>query len=83
MRHIRFLLSTVVLSTCAVMLLCGSAHAYVDPGTGSYILQIVLAGLVGTAFMLKLFWKRIQFFVSNNILRKNDQRKDDPPGKDG
>ncbi len=83
MRLIRFLFHSVALSLCAVLLLFSDARAYVDPGTGSYILQIVLAGLVGTAFMLKLFWKRIQFFVSNNILRKTDRRKNDPPDEDG
>ncbi len=33
--------------------------AYLDPGTGSYMLQMLLALLVGGAFALKIFWKRI------------------------
>ncbi|HUT32490.1 MAG TPA: hypothetical protein VNE39_03335 [Planctomycetota bacterium] len=35
------------------------AYAYLDPGTGSLILQFVIAGLVGSAFAIKLFWRRI------------------------
>ena len=32
---------------------------YIDPGTGSYLLQILAAGLFGALFALKLFWHRI------------------------
>ncbi|MGD2206215.1 MAG: hypothetical protein PVH17_05505 [Anaerolineae bacterium] len=38
------------------------AHAYLDPGTGSYIFQIALATLVGTLFALRLFWGRLKSF---------------------
>jgi len=41
------------------------AHAYLDPGTGSYILQIVLATIVGIGFVIKLSWRRIKAFVHN------------------
>jgi hypothetical protein len=29
------------------------AHAYLDPGTGSYILQMILAGTLGGAYLLR------------------------------
>lgn len=32
---------------------------YLDPGFGSMILQIVLAGLLGIGVFLRIFWKRI------------------------
>ncbi len=35
------------------------AQAYVDPGTGSYILQIILAALFGALFALRVFWAKI------------------------
>ncbi|OGY28597.1 MAG: hypothetical protein A3J50_02595 [Candidatus Woykebacteria bacterium RIFCSPHIGHO2_02_FULL_43_16b] len=31
----------------------GSAQAYIDPGTGSYFLQFLIAGLFGSLFFLK------------------------------
>jgi nitrate/nitrite transporter NarK len=34
-------------------------YAYLDPGTGSFIFQILLAGFIGALFAVKLFWKRI------------------------
>jgi hydrogenase-4 membrane subunit HyfE len=32
--------------------------AYIDPGTGSYMLQIAIAFLVGALFTIKGFWKK-------------------------
>ncbi len=33
--------------------------AYMDPGTGSLLLQILLGGVAGLFVFLKLFWHRI------------------------
>ncbi len=35
------------------------ALAYLDPGTGSLIIQSVIAGIVATAFAVRLYWSRI------------------------
>ena len=35
------------------------ASAYLDPGTGSTIIQIAVASLLGAAFAVKTFWRRI------------------------
>lgn len=42
------------------------AHAYLDPGTGSMILQVVLGGVAGLMVAGKLFWTRILAFFSKN-----------------
>lgn len=40
------------------------AQAYLDPGSGSFFIQMVLAGLIGASFMLKNFWKKVkEFFI--------------------
>lgn len=36
--------------------------AYVDPASGSLLLQLILGGVAGLALALKLFWHRIQRF---------------------
>lgn len=46
-----------------------SAHAYLDPGTGSYLFQIMLASLIGAAFAIKTYWIKIKEFV-RDLLRK-------------
>jgi len=40
-----------------------SAHAYLDPGTGSYVVQMLIAGILGAAFAVKMYWIRIKRFV--------------------
>ena len=36
-----------------------SAFAYVDPGTGSMIIQVVIAALVGGAAFIGAFWRKL------------------------
>ncbi len=48
--------------------------AYVDPTTGSYLLQLALAGVLAAGYALRTFWARIvQFFA-----RQSPSRADDP-----
>ena len=39
------------------------AHAYLDPGTGSLVIQVLIAAGVGAAVAVKVFWKRIAAFL--------------------
>lgn len=38
------------------------AAAYIDPGSGSYLLQILVAGLLGASFAIKRFWGNIKSY---------------------
>lgn len=40
------------------------AFAYLDPGTGSILLQGIIAGVAGVFVVLKLYWYRIKNFFS-------------------
>ena len=40
------------------------AHAYLDAGTGSLIVQALLGGVVGVATVAKLYWGRIRMLWS-------------------
>ena len=42
-----------------------NAYAYIDPGSGEYILQLLLAGLGGILFLAVRFWSRLRFFLSH------------------
>ena len=42
-----------------LFLLAGNAHAYLDPGTGSMLLQVVLGGVAAVAVAVKLYWYKI------------------------
>lgn len=65
-------LLTVVL---AGMLTCPpDAQAYIDPGTGSFVIQGIIAAVVGAGVAVKLFWGRIRATLTG---RQPDQRDDD------
>jgi hypothetical protein len=36
------------------------AHAYVDPGTGSFVLQIIIGSVASAYVAVKMFWGRIR-----------------------
>lgn len=44
----------------AVLRAPATAHAYVDPGTGSLALQGIIAAVLGLGLTLKLYWRRIR-----------------------
>ena len=35
-------------------------RAYLDPGSGSILLQLVIAAALGAAFAVKVYWKKIK-----------------------
>ena len=40
------------------------ALAYLDGGTGSIVLQAIIAALAGGIFYIKVYWKRVKSFFS-------------------
>ncbi len=51
------LIATVALLGVAIP---GTAWAYLDAGTGSMILQVIIAGVAGGLITLKIYWARIR-----------------------
>ncbi len=45
----------------------GQAHAYIDIGSASYVIQIAVASLFGGLFTLKIFWRRVVFQISRVV----------------
>lgn len=45
--------------------------AYLDPGTGSYIFQLLIAGLLGGMFFIKSIFKKIKEIYKGYFLKKN------------
>ncbi len=48
---------------------------YIDPGTGSIILQAIAAGIIGGAVAVKLFWHRILTFFGWK--KRSDDQEDE------
>lgn len=43
-----------------LLLICADAVAYLDPGTGSMMLQVILGGLAAVGVAIKLYWHRLR-----------------------
>jgi len=48
------------------------AYAYLDPGTGSIILQGIIAGIASVSFAVKLYWHKLK-----SLFQKNDKLNDE------
>ena len=49
---------------------------YIDPGTGSIIIQAIIATVVGAGVALTLFWHRVLIFLGiRKSIKKNDNTK--------
>jgi hypothetical protein len=51
--------------------------AYLDPGTGSIIFQVIIAGLCGGLFVIKLFWGKIKNLFKNLLSKSNKAEKNE------
>ena len=55
---------TVLSGIVLAVLFPPKAHAYLDPGTGSYLLQITAAVFFAGLFILKAGWGHIKSFFN-------------------
>ena len=56
------------------------AHAYIDPGTGSVILQAILGGVAGIFLFGRLYWTKIKHsFRKRSTEQSSDQKEQDTP----
>lgn len=46
---------------------------YIDPGSGSYLIQIIIAAVLGIGFFFKSFWHGIKAFFTG---KKPDQEEE-------
>ena len=65
-----------------VFLFTQQAHAYFDPGAGSFVLQMLVAALLGGTFALKTYWFRLKGAFHKRFgskAKKRDSNKVDTP----
>lgn len=41
-------------------------NAYLDPGSGSFILQLIIAGALGAVFAIRAYWSKIKSAFTKN-----------------
>jgi hypothetical protein len=62
--NVAFLASITLLSYTA------PASAYLDPGTGSMMLQALLGGIAGAAVVGRLYWHRLKTSLTSRFSAK-------------
>lgn len=77
MGYLTSLITILVALVLACLAFPCPAYAYLDPGTGSYILQLILAALLGAAFAVKLFWKDVKAFFGKLFSRQEDHEEEE------
>lgn len=68
----------VIIGVVALTLtLPSNIYAYLDPGTGSYVLQMLLAVLFGALFAVKLWWEKIKLFLKYRFSKTHKNQKEE------
>ena len=73
--------TTLVMPALLYLPLHQVVHAYIDPGTGSLVLQAVIGAMVGVFVAIGLFWNRIKIFVKN-LFSKSKKSEETTEQKD-
>ena len=47
--------------------------SYIDPGSGSYILQMIIAAVLGVSFFFKNFWLSVKAFFTGKKQGKKEE----------
>ncbi|MBL0056355.1 MAG: hypothetical protein IPP31_09175 [Chitinophagaceae bacterium] len=46
---------------------------YLDPGSGSYLIQVIIAAVLGVGFFFRNFWYRIKSFFTRRDPEKEKE----------
>lgn len=70
------ILTVLAVSAMLGFALAEPAHAYLDPGTGSFIFQLIIAGILGALFLFKAYWKKLVTAL-RKLIPRNHKSDDD------
>lgn len=61
--------------------LASKAFAYLDPGSGSMLLQLLLAALFGAGILLRSQWNKLKALFGHKPSENEDDEQDDDTEK--
>ncbi len=66
----------VILAFCLVAVVAivvpAPAHAYLDPGSASMIVQMIIGAIAGVGIAVKVYWHKIKGFFDRDTRHKVD-----------
>ena len=57
----------------ALLVLPGYAHAYLDPGTGTLIVQSIIGAVAAAMVAIKVYWYQLKSFFSKSKTEKEKE----------
>jgi hypothetical protein len=58
------------------------ALKYLDPGSGSFLIQLLIGAIVGLAVVIKAYWGRIKGFFVKSSDQSGGQSSENTPAAD-
>ena len=65
-KSVKVLGSITALAAGILLVSTGEAHAYLDPGLGSMLLQGLIAGIAGASFLASRYWQKLKALFSSS-----------------
>ena len=64
-----------IIITVLLLLFFNDSEAYLDPGTGSMLLQVILGGVAAVGVAIKLYWHklRVAFGMGKKEVSEDEQ----------
>ena len=76
MKKLRRILSITYFLFFCMLLTLRSAHAYIDPATTSYLIQIVAGVFIAAGATMAVFWRKITFWFKKRKALRARKKKD-------
>ena len=58
-------------------------YAYLDPGTGSMLIQMLIGGVVAAMFTIKMYWYQLRSYIQRKLGKEEDtQLSEEPNGSE-
>ena len=61
----RLKIQIAVISLLLPGFIISDAYAYLDPGSGSIVIQAIIGALVGTGIAIKVYWEKLKIKFSS------------------
>lgn len=68
-------INTSIFVIVCSLLLSTNSYAYIDPGSGSIILQAIIAAFAGAGTAITIYWKKVKLFFSKIFKKKDNEEK--------
>ena len=69
------MIKLLILNIIAIFLVVTNAYAYLDPGTGSFILQAIIGFLAALSAGFLYYWTKVKNFFLKLFKKNNNDEK--------